>query len=151
MLGRGALGALPALLVKFNSEGRDRTATCAKFEEYLALAGELNVGECLLVSGSGPRAFDSLALLEALGGAASKRPAIGVAFNPFLTDQMSERSRLRRKLATGHVSSVWLQLGSDVEQLETPSPSSASSSASASCNCASTARSSCRRASCWRR
>ena len=108
----------PHYSVKFNSEGRDRTATCAKFEEYLALAGELNVGECLLVSGSGPRAFDSLALLEALGGAASKRPAIGVAFNPFLTDQMSERSRLRRKLATGHVSSVWLQLGSDVAQLD---------------------------------
>ena len=58
----------PHYSVKFNSEGRDRTATCAKFEEYLALAGALNVG-CLLVSGSGPRAFDSLALLEALGWA----------------------------------------------------------------------------------
>ena len=30
----------------------------------------------------------------------------------------TERSRLRRKLATGHVSSVWLQLGSDVAQLD---------------------------------
>eukprot|EP00820_Chromera_velia_P029467 Cvel_2097.t1-p1 / transcript=Cvel_2097.t1 / gene=Cvel_2097 / organism=Chromera_velia_CCMP2878 / gene_product=hypothetical protein / transcript_product=hypothetical protein / location=Cvel_scaffold81:302-3193(-) / protein_length=366 / sequence_SO=supercontig / SO=protein_coding / is_pseudo=false len=41
----------------------------------------------------------------------------GVAFNPFFPEEMerrAERERLRQKIATGLVSHVWVQLGSDV-------------------------------------
>ena len=151
-LGRGSPGALPALLRQVQLGRPGTTATCAKFEEYLDLAG----------APTSASACSSTSTLRAARGEARaargarrrgiQRPVIGVAFNPFLTDQMSERSRLRRKLATGHVSSVWLQLGSDVAQLDDALAFLGELKRERECrSCASTVRSSCRRASSWRR
>jgi hypothetical protein len=74
------------------------------------------VRRVLLVSGSGSRKFDTVACLTAMTLPSERCPRIGVAFNPYLPTcdgREKERERLRQKLATGRVSSVWLQIGSD--------------------------------------
>ena len=140
----------PHYSVKFNSEGRDRTAR-AQNSRSTSRSRELNVGECLLVSGSGPR----LRLARAARGA--RRRGIQAArhrrrLQP-VPDRPDERAqpaaaearhgpRVVGVAASAPTSRSWM----------TRSPSSASSSVSASCrSCASTARSSCRRASSSRR
>lgn len=89
-------------------------------QEQAAAAGGVRV-RVLLVSGSGERRFDSLAALRALAerGETSELPELGVAFNPYLAGDAGEReaSRLAAKLATGLVSSVWLQMGVDDDAL----------------------------------
>lgn len=84
---------------------------------------ELVSGDILLVSGGGKKR--KLETVSALGMLASNvhKPAtpISVAFNPYLPDpaQMEqERHRLRQKLLSGLVSSVYLQIGSDTDRLQ---------------------------------
>jgi len=110
-------GICPHYSLKFNNDARDPASTLRRFEAFCEEAASLHVREILLVSGSGSRSFDSLACLKALTLPAERRPAIGVAFNPFFPDRaarMRERARLRQKLNTGAVSAIWLQIGSDV-------------------------------------
>ena len=54
------------------------------------------------------------------GGTVASPPALGVAFNPYLTgkERHLERDRLRAKLETGAVSSVWLQFGAITDALQ---------------------------------
>ena len=112
--------------LKFCQGGRGRDGqaqTLARLEAFLQEAAQLGIRETLLVSGSGKRAFDSVACLRALKMPQGAAPAvsIGVAFNPYFPerpDRMRERARLRQKLGTGKVSAVWLQLGSDPGLLE---------------------------------
>jgi hypothetical protein len=110
----------PHYSIKFNSE-RAAEASLARFESFCESSAALGIRRLLLVSGSGSRTFDTIACLRAMRLPAAHCPGIGVAFNPFFperTDRERERARLRLKLGTGRVSSVWLQLGSDVALLE---------------------------------
>eukprot|EP00965_Chrysotila_dentata_P187228 6171998-Pleurochrysis_carterae.AAC.1 len=88
--------------------------TKAAFENFCDEARRRNVGQILLVSGAGPRPFDSVACLQQLSLPQENCPEIGVAFNPYIPDRAArekERARLRLKVNTGRVSCIWLQLG----------------------------------------
>tara|TARA_B100000212_G_scaffold290040_1_gene231427 strand:- start:2727 stop:3545 length:819 start_codon:yes stop_codon:yes gene_type:complete len=77
--------------------------------------------EILLVSGSQKRnKFEILDILEKLKFDLSKKVKFGVAFNPYSfedSDYKIERNRLIDKLNSYFVHSIWLQFGSDVNQL----------------------------------
>ena len=99
-------------------------ANCLRlFEEFYSASVQLPCPprEILLVSGSGSRQFDTVKCLQQLSvPSEGDAPEIGVAFNPFFPDRPSrqrERARLIQKLATGKVSAIWLQIGSDLELL----------------------------------
>eukprot|EP01079_Euglenida_sp_SAG-EU17-18_P012089 gene12089-2204_t len=112
---------VPHYSLKFNSSGRDHAATKKRFESFLQEAAKHGVRDCLLISGSGSREFDTIACLRDLTVPPDQRPSIGVAFNPYLpqeVDRERERSRLRDKVRTGRVGSVWIQIGSDTSLLQ---------------------------------
>ena len=77
--------------------------------------------EILLVSGSKKRKeFDVLSLLEKLKYDLSKNIKFGVAFNPYFFEESHykiERNRLIDKLNSYFVQSIWLQFGSEINQL----------------------------------
>ena len=110
---------VPHYSLKFSGAG-SAAKSLQQFQNFCEEAHELQVRELLLVSGSGTRAFDTLACLRSLRLPADRAPEIGVAFNPYFPDDAlreRERARLRDKVHTGRVSAVWLQIGSDIEQL----------------------------------
>ena len=110
---------VPHYSLKFSGAGSAGKSLQA-FEEFCTEAHALQVRELLLVSGSGSRQFDSLACLRAMRLPTECAPGIGVAFNPYFPEAASrerERARLRDKVETGRVSSVWLQIGSDLDLL----------------------------------
>ena len=105
----------PHYSLKFNAE-RSADVALSQFETFCEHVQRLGVRRVLLVSGSGSRKFDTVACLTAMTLPSERCPRIGVAFNPYLPTcdgREKERERLRQKLATGRVSSVWLQIGSD--------------------------------------
>ena len=100
--------------------------TLARFETFCKEARAAGIDECLLVSGGGKKRKSDLSTLACLRRVQRRRasPArkmrIGVAFNPFFpaeADRAAERKALASKLDTGLVSSVWLQIGSDLTHL----------------------------------
>jgi hypothetical protein len=110
-----------------------KDATFQRFQAHLDTLETRGYGhraEILLVSGSGPKTpLDSVQCLEKLAqetsGSKSKQgqrgTSLGVAFNPYYEDSAqseSERARLRRKLATRQVETVFLQFGSDLQLLK---------------------------------
>jgi len=111
-------------------DGKDATFQCFQAHlDTLETRGYGQRAEVLLVSGSGPKTpLDSVQCLEKLAqersGSKSKQGqpgmSLGVAFNPYYQDSAqseSERARLRRKLATRQVETVFLQFGSDLQLL----------------------------------
>ena len=78
--------------------------------------------EILLVSGSKKRdKFEVLNILEKLKFDLCKNIKFGVAFNPYSyeeSDYKIERNRLIDKLNSYFVKSIWLQFGSEINQLE---------------------------------
>ena len=109
-----------------------KDATFQRFQAHLDTLETRGYGhraDVLLVSGSGPKTpLDSVHCLEMLAqersGSKSKQgqrgTSLGVAFNPYYQDSAqceSERARLRRKLATRQVETVFLQFGSDLQLL----------------------------------
>jgi len=77
--------------------------------------------EILLVSGSKKRnEFEVLDILEKLKFDLNRNIKFGVAFNPYLIEKMDnkiERNRLIDKLNYSFVKSIWLQFGSEIDQL----------------------------------
>ena len=77
--------------------------------------------EVLLISGTKKRnKFEVLNVLEKLKFDLSKDMKFGVAFNPYLfeeNDYKLERNRLIKKLNSCFVKSIWLQFGSEINQL----------------------------------
>ena len=77
--------------------------------------------EILLVSGSKKRnEFEVLSILEKLKFDLCKNMKFGVAFNPYFfeeSDYKIERNRLIKKLNSFFVQSIWLQFGSEINQL----------------------------------
>lgn len=89
------------------------------FRKHLEKMQSMGLGdgaETLLVSGSSPKTpLDSVKCLQLLGEEVSASRVscerIGVAFNPYILDEKlaeEERGRVKKKLETGKVSSVWL-------------------------------------------
>ena len=78
--------------------------------------------EILLISGSKKRKdFEVLDILEKLKLDLCKNIKFGVAFNPYSyeeSDYKIERNRLIDKLNSYFVKSIWLQFGSEINQLE---------------------------------
>jgi len=80
--------------------------------------------EILMVSGSGPKKqWNALAALDALRDAGENcpHPKIAVAYNPYFPsedDLEKENARLVEKLATGCVSKIYLQFGTDLKRLQ---------------------------------
>lgn len=117
--------------LKANSAGKRAgpDATYQRFSDFMAALTPGRASpqvEVLLISGSGDkRPLDTVDCLRRLradsaGKKFSRRPSVGVAFNPYFQDAADldkERSRLVQKLETGAVESVWLQFGSDMELL----------------------------------
>ena len=81
--------------------------------------------EILMISGSGPKkqwnALTALDALKVTGDSIASHPKIAVAYNPYFPnaeDGEQENNRLVEKLATGCVSKIYLQFGTDLECLQ---------------------------------
>ena len=103
---------------------RNRLNTQNYFIEFLKVVKCLGCKEVLLVSGSQKRStLDSASALYLLKDKPlifCKDISIGVAFNPYLTNLLFEEEiiRLKNKLQSGLVSSVWIQFGTDYKLLK---------------------------------
>ncbi len=101
---------------------KDRNISYQKFLNFIEVNKTYNKNnEILLVSGSKKRNdFDVLNILEQLKFDLSKNIRFGVAFNPYIFEERDckiERNRLIEKLNSYFVQSVWLQFGSEINQL----------------------------------
>jgi len=101
---------------------KDRNLSYQKFLDFVELNKIYNnSNEILLVSGSKKRnQFEVLNILENLKFDLSKNIKFGVAFNPYFfeeSDSKFERNRLEEKLNSYFIKSVWLQFGSEINQL----------------------------------
>ena len=93
-----------------------------KFLNFVELNQTFNKSnQILLVSGSKKRReFEVLNILEKLKSDLSKNIKFGVAFNPYFIEERYfkiERNRLIDKLNSYFVQSIWLQFGSEINQL----------------------------------
>ena len=106
----------------FHQFHKNKTISYQIFLKFLELNKIYNKGnEILLVSGSKKRhKFEVLNILEELKLDLNKNLKFGVAFNPYFLDDRDyrvERNRLIDKLNSCFVQSVWLQYGSEINQL----------------------------------
>lgn len=123
-----SLDVCPHYSVK-NNYHRDARTCALGVGTFAKKMRDRGVRRVLLVSGSGGRVNDAVDALERLAKEREWRRDVvdegglrfGVAFNPHFADAAEakrERERLERKLASGLVGGVWMQIGSDVEALE---------------------------------
>ena len=103
---------------------RNKVNTLESFLRFLQIVKSLECNEVLLVSGSQKRStLDSVSTLSSLSSNSifnNKDLAIGVAFNPYLPTVLFEEEiiRLKKKLQSNLVSSIWLQFGTDCKLLK---------------------------------
>jgi hypothetical protein len=97
---------------------KDLTASLKMFEQYCTELPS-SFSEILLVSGNPKRKLDTIQALRILQES-KHRPkfGIGVAFNPYSKIIEEEKDNLQSKISTGLVTSIWLQLGEDLEILQ---------------------------------
>ena len=103
---------------------RNSFNTKSYFNQFVQVIKDLGCKQVLLVSGSQKRAtLDSVSTLSFF----KDKPlftendfSIGVAFNPYLPGLLFEKeiTRLKRKLESGLISSIWIQFGTDIKLLE---------------------------------
>lgn len=104
--------------MKYNS-ARTLEEAVEKFGSFLTKAESIGIRSVLLVSGGGEKkSVNSLTLLQEMQrkGATAGKVQIGVAYNPFFPndgDRVRELQRLKDKISTSMVTSIWLQFGSD--------------------------------------
>ena len=101
---------------------RNKSLSYQKLLNFIEINQIYNKGnEILLVSGSQKRSeFVVLNILEKLKFDLNKNIKLGVAFNPYFSEKGDlnfERKRLIDKLNTSCVNSIWLQFGSEINQL----------------------------------
>ena len=103
---------------------RDSINTQDSFLNFLKTVKTLGCEQILLVSGSQKRStLDSLSALSMLKNnplCFDQDISIGVAFNPYLPGFLfdEELLRLKRKLQSGLVGSIWIQFGTDYKLLK---------------------------------
>lgn len=123
-----SLDVCPHYSVK-NNYHRDARACALGVGAFAKKMCDRGIRRVLLVSGSGGRVNDAVDALERLAKEREWRRDVveekgfrfGVAFNPYFEDAVEakrERERLERKLASGLVGGVWMQIGSDADALE---------------------------------
>ena len=100
----------------------NKNLSYTKFLNFVELNQTFNKSnQILLVSGSKKRReFEVLNILEKLKSDLSKNIKFGVAFNPYFFEESYfkiERNRLIDKLNSYFVQSIWLQFGSEINQL----------------------------------
>ena len=109
--------------LKYNSQ-KTVNQSFAYFSGFLTKAENMGVAEVMIVSGSGDKkAFNAVTCLQMLRDSekCSTPVDIAIAFNPYFPDPKSrsiEINRLHEKLASGMVSSIYLQFGSDMTLLK---------------------------------
>ncbi len=101
---------------------KNKNLSYQKFLNFVELNKTYNKSnEILLVSGSKKRnEFEVLNILDKLKFDLIKNIKFGVAFNPYFFEKSVykiERNRLIDKLNSNFVSSIWLQFGSEINQL----------------------------------
>ena len=106
----------------FHQFHKNKNLSYKQFLNFVELNKAFNKNnEILLVSGSKKRKeFDVLCTLEKLKSDLSKNVKFGVAFNPYFYEERYykiERNRLIDKLNSYFVQSIWLQFGSEINQL----------------------------------
>ena len=78
--------------------------------------------EILLVSGSNKKKnFESVDVLDSFKKEKNIKVKLGIAYNPYLKKHYnisSERERLKRKISTGLINSIWFQYGTDIKVLQ---------------------------------
>ena len=78
--------------------------------------------EILLVSGSNKKKnFDAIKVLDNLKNEKNLKVKLGIAFNPYLKkyyNVSSERERLKSKISSGLINSIWFQYGTDIEVIK---------------------------------
>ena len=81
----------------------------------------IGINQILLISGSSPKKkFEILDILEPLNNNKLRSSfKIGVAYNPYLPNDLQEHERLRliHKIKKGAIDSIWLQFGIDKDRL----------------------------------
>ena len=103
---------------------RNRLNTQNSFINFLLYVISLGCEQVLLVSGSQKRStLDSVSALDMVKNSPllfNQDISIGVAFNPYLPDFLfyEEILRLKKKLQSGLVSSIWIQFGTDHKLLK---------------------------------
>ena len=100
----------------------NKNLSYTRFLNFIQLNKTFNKNnEILLISGSKKRKeFEVLNILEKLKSDLSKDIKFGVAFNPYFFEEKYyelERNRLRDKLNSYFVKSIWLQFGSEINKL----------------------------------
>ena len=108
--------------LKYNSQ-KSVEQSFSYFNGFLTKAEEMGVKEVMIISGSGDKkALNTVSCLQMLHKSENRATNvdIAVAFNPYFPDPKSravEVERLNEKLATGMVSAIYLQFGSDLNLL----------------------------------
>ncbi len=101
-----------------------KDSTIRNLINFLLLSNTLECEDVLLVSGSSRRStLDTLSSLHYLSDNPNMVKGIkplGVAYNPYYTDFLSvnEICRLKSKLLSGFVGSIWIQFGTNVIDLD---------------------------------
>jgi hypothetical protein len=93
--------------------------TTREFVNYLKTLYKMEIKETLLVSGVPKPKYDSLLILKNLKdlGISDQIPKIAISYNPFLSsmDLELENTRIQEKIQTGLISSIYFQIGVDLE------------------------------------
>lgn len=93
-----------------------------ELKNHLEIFSQLGIKSILLISGIPKPKYDSIQILEYLKDIYSKNesPKISVAYNPFLRgiDLELENNRIKNKLETALISSVYLQIGIDTVSIQ---------------------------------
>lgn len=109
--------------LKYNTQ-KSVDQSFSYFTGFLTKAEQMGVAEILIISGSGDKkALNTVSCLQMLRESENHRTNvdIAVAFNPYFPDAKNrsvEVDRLSAKLATGMVSTIYLQFGSDTSLLK---------------------------------
>ena len=111
------LEIIPYYSLKYNQKST-LTQTTKELLKQLQEFKKLNIKEILLISGVPKPKYDSIEVLKTLKSLyeSNTLPNIAIAYNPFLTelDFKDENARIIKKLKTGIINSVYLQIGIDV-------------------------------------
>lgn len=109
--------------LKYNTQ-KSVDQSFSYFNGFLSKAEQMGVAEILIISGSGDKkALNTVSCLQMLRESENHATNvdIAVAFNPYFPDAKNrsiEVDRLSAKLATGMVSTIYLQFGSDISLLK---------------------------------
>jgi hypothetical protein len=115
------LQIIPYYSLKYHQKS-DLDQTTQEFFHHLVDFQKLNIPETLIISGVPKPKYDSLSILQNLKVLykSQELPRIAIAYNPFLKagELETENTRLFNKLQTGIVSSVYFQIGIDINIIQ---------------------------------